>query len=201
MFHICCVAYFILLLASANLSAQQQVSSSIDSISLVRRPGWSSTPFIAVGYGTPQGVRIEAGYRFGEYFAIGLLLGIYDNWSPHPEDGSGGYFASLHLPIGNKMALHTFAGMGEAFSRPDNSYWMLSFGITYPVNSFLTLRPEFGIVKTFRTDESHYSRASRHPSLPPLTGVYSYVIKDPVINTRFGVHITLEVDLRPLYGF
>lgn len=188
------IATLLILLTSTNILAQQHTSTDIDEIGKDDRVGWSNTSFIALGYGTPQGLRAEAGYRFGTFLALGFMFGIYDTWSSDPEEGTGGIFGQIHIPFGGAgIATHTFIGIGTTltiFGKPD-TYWLAHVGITYPVNHFLTLRPELGLVSTSRWDYvpdgtvDRWGNANRQ--------------NVETTDSHFGIHLALEIDLRPIF--
>jgi len=156
----------------------------------LHRYTWSSTPFIAAGYGLPQGFRGETGYTFGDILTLGMSFGIGDSWSFDPWEGTIAWFARLNIPIENTHAGFYFSILSGSniaiFGDPD-SYTLANIGLIYPLSDYMHLRPEFGIAFT-----------SKYISGGKGNGIFG---SSPLITedrTVVSFNLNFELDLRPL---
>lgn len=113
---------------------------------------WMNEGYLAAGYSTPQGLRNEIGFNFYEMVTLGITLGLFDNWSTDPGEGTIGYFLSLNIPLQIKIFTpYMFITGGTTIkvlgSEPDK-YLAFGLGSKSCLNKLLVLRPEIGIVNT-----------------------------------------------------
>ncbi|HTR81210.1 MAG TPA: hypothetical protein VMM58_06220 [Bacteroidota bacterium] len=149
---------------------------------------WYNTVYLDWGYGTPQGMRLEAGYYFESYFGFGLTYSDYDDWS---SDGNTvfGYFAQIRLPI-DSSAVVPYLFLSRRLTIPflnADRYTLIYVGAAIPVESWLRIRPEIGIALTSRYISGGVNLLG--PSTPATTEN----------RTRLGAHISIEVDLRQIF--
>lgn len=151
---------------------------------------WGGSLYFAGGWGTPQGFRGELGYNFGTMFSLGVAFGIGDKWSRDPDDGTFGFLGSIRFPINSTaIAPYLLVVTGGTYSLVGNSdgYTLIYLGAIVPLRPWLQLRPELG----FDFTSKHVSGGR---SL--LGGSSPRVTED---NTRFGAHITMEIDFRQVF--
>ncbi len=154
---------------------------------LDRLQPWRSSVFMAIGYGTPQGMRCELGYNIGSKLSMAFTFGIGDQWSRDPQEGMPGVSLTIRIPNFNSAAAPYVSIMRGTtltiFGGPD-SYTQLCFGFITPLASAFQLRPEIGVAFT-----------SRHVS--GGTSLFGGTTPE-VYNERtlFYIHVALEIDFR-----
>ncbi len=170
--------------------AQENDSTVVSDEQLEKLHPWRSSVYIAIGGGTPQGMRGELGYNFGSYVSLALSAGIGDSWSRDPGDGTLALLGILRLPTGSPSVtpyLLVCTGGTLAILGPSDTYTLVYAGVSVPIIQALQLRPEFGLDFTSR----HISggRSLFGGTSPEVTQ------KD----TRVGFHVSLELDIARLF--
>jgi len=112
---------------------------------------WRSSPYLAVGYGYPQGIRFETGYNISRYFSFGFTVGLYNFWAKHPYEASFGLVGRSFIPDKSlKFIPYFLLAYGERFSFFDDNdkYTIISIGTMITLTKWLQLRPELGFDMT-----------------------------------------------------
>ncbi len=151
---------------------------------------WNNSVYMATGWGTPQGVRLELGYNIGSLLSLGLAMGYRDAWSNHPDQGTFAIIGSIRIPIHSSPVtpyVLICSGTTLNFLGSDDSYWLIYFGGIISLKSWLQLRPEIG----FDLTSKHVSGGAG------IFGPGSPEIREDM--TRLGMNVSLEVDLARLF--
>jgi hypothetical protein len=151
---------------------------------------WSSSLFLAAGWGFPQGIRTELGYNFGKNFMAGISFGIKDQWSKEPSEGFYGAMISLRIPTSSPFytpyILLGAGGKFVIFGGADN-YKIINFGLMVSTKSAITIRPEFTLAFT-----SKYISGG--------SGLFGSSSPEVWENkTRFGINLLVELDLKHIF--
>jgi len=162
---------------------------------------WRNSPYIALGYGYPQGSRLEIGYNISSIISLGFIVGFNDYWSKHsnrnflePIDNSYGLAGKLFIPIESLNSIpYIFVAAGQNFSifgfSNTDSYIIFNIGMIVPVTKWLQIRPEFGLDFTSRY----------------LSGGHAFFIGErdtPEIDenmTRIGFNLSFEIDVFSIF--
>ncbi len=115
------------------------------------RYSWSNSVYFAGGWGSPLGVRLEAGYNFGKIAAIGFALGVGDQWSDDPSEATFAALGSVRFPWSSLPFTPyiqvckggTFTILGDS-----HDYVLLTVGSIFELNSGVQLRAELGAAFT-----------------------------------------------------
>jgi hypothetical protein len=113
--------------------------------------------FIALGWGIPQGGRIEIGQYMSSNIFAGGTFSINDQWS---NDRSGGrvgvILGSLLTPSESDIRPFILGSAGETFVIIGKSeyYLLCHLGLKVPSSSLVQIQPEAGIDMTFKNDVS-----------------------------------------------
>ena len=190
--------FFTICIVSSNLSGQnfENVSGTSlpktdkDSTNINEMYDWSSSLFLAAGWGFPQGIRTELGYNFGKNFMAGISFGIRDQWTDEPSEGFYGAIISLRIPTSSPIytpyILLGAGGKFVIFGGADN-YKMINLGLMITTKSAITIRPEFTLVFTSK----YISGGSR------LFGSSAPEIWEN--ETRLGINLLVELDLKHIF--
>ncbi len=145
---------------------------------------WS--PWIAAGWGWPQGVRAELGLHIGRWGGIAFALSSNDVWSSHPNTGMFCFMATLNMPFENLPYVpYLFGNHGQVFKLfgGSDSYSMIGCGALIPLHKAVAIRPEFAVDFC-----SKYLYGG-----PGLFGSSGPEVDENV--TRISLHCALEADL------
>lgn len=182
-----------LLLLSCAVMAQTRSGDRPQFVDLHGRrppPSYSSTVYVAGGWGTVQGLRVELGGNFGSYFKFGLLYSTLDSWS-HSEYEQFGVLAGVHFPASPDMTpflLLSYGGSGHLWGNAD-TYVMGGLGMLIHLNDLVSLRPELVIASTTRFKEGEWHNGY-------FGGWYSDLVREQQLH--LGVNLLLAFDLRHL---
>lgn len=190
---ITCGMVFALLFLSCAATAQTRSGDRPQFVNLHGRrppPSYSSTVYVAGGWGNVQGLRAELGYNFGSYFKFGLLYSSLVSWS-HSEYEQFGFLAGVHFPASpgvTPFVLFSYGGSGHIQGNAD-TYVLGGLGMLIHLNDLVSLRPELTVASTTRFMDGKW-----HSGF--LGGAYSDVVREQKL--RLGVNVLLAFDLRHL---
>jgi len=149
------------------------------------KTAWGNSFFLSGGYGTPQGLRVELGYNFGNIFSLAGMIGTNNNWSN--GDASAGIIGKLNFNDGS-FTVYILGGYGqsiEILGEPDN-YGLVMIGYRIPLKRGIQVRPEMGIIFTSK----HISGGS---------GLFGSSPETRENETKFGVDVSLEIGFSQIF--
>lgn len=109
---------------------------------------WRWSPYVAAGYGVPNGLRGEVGYNIADYFSLGLNLSAYDHWSRDPQDAMFGLQARVFVTeLSSSFTPYVSIGAGGSMNilGPSDEFIEGMVGAMIPLDRWLFIRPELGL--------------------------------------------------------
>lgn len=149
---------------------------------------WANSFFLSGGWGVPQGFRGELGYNFGSNVSLALSFGMEDSWSVDPGEGTLALIGTLRYPFSpasfTPYVLFGTGGTVAVFGGSD-TYILLHLGMMVPLDQWMQLRPEAGVVFTNK----------HRPGRQGIPGDTSPA--GP--GTKFAVNLSIEFDLARIF--
>jgi len=200
---------FIAIQSSGHLFAAPQKNDSVHVISSTTKIDssnnsyentftWINSPYIALGYGYPQGIRFEIGYNILKYFSLGIIYNFNNYWIESSGNGTWGFNnkmiglnCRIFLPYKSWYItpyLLISRGLNFSIFGTSNSYTNIYLGTMIPVTKWLQLRPELGIDFTSR----YISGGVEFPGYGPNPEVKQD-------KTWFGFNLSMEFDIIGLF--
>lgn len=107
---------------------------------------WRWSPYVAVGFGSPSGLRADVGYNVGDYLFAGFSIGRFGMWT-RDSAATIGLHGGVRLPNTTNITPYLGVSAGGTFHvlGPSDEYYEVVAGAAMPIVSWIQLRPEFGL--------------------------------------------------------